>query len=424
MKQRDIELTIDYVGRRGDGVGAFEGKPVFVPRALAGETVQVKLLESRDKGYAARLLQVVSPSADRIAAPCPHYDKCGGCSLQHWQGYEGWKAERSLELLEKAGVLAEQVKPTIYIPAGTRRRATLAAHKQNGKVHLGYHRARSHDIVNIPNCLILTPRLQVLIEAIRPYLVAILADNKPADIFVQDTGDVLDVMITGPVASGKKFNLAVREAMGDMVRECNIARLSWRAKDTDEPELILQPAPVIKKSGLLSVELPPGAFMQPSAEGEAALVAAILEPIKAAGSKNIADLFAGCGTFTGPLLQYGTIYAAESDRASVQALQKASAGITQLNTAYRNLFSDPLTEKELNEFDAVIMDPPRMGAKEQAETFAWSDVKLIVSVSCNPTTFVRDAKTLIEGGYKFRSVQIIDQFTYSSHVELVGVFAR
>ncbi len=415
MPSRESDITINSIGRRGDGVGEHDGRPVFVPRALPGEKLRVKLLEERDKGIAARLLEVTVPSPERITPPCPHYDECGGCALQHWDmtPYRAWKTDRVRLLLERAELRPEHWLEPVFIPHGTRRRTTLAAFLQNKNLRLGYHRARSHDITDIPACMVLSPRLDAIRNRLRPHLINILTDSRPADVFVQDTGLAIDIMITGAVGVRKIPDLAVREAMAALMQDANVARLSWRARDRDEPEIMIQAAPVLKKCGDLLVELPPGGFLQPSAKGEAALLAAVAAPLKK--SKKIADLFAGIGTFAGPL--HATAY--ESDAASVAAFKKAGG------TAYkRNLFSDPLGAKELKAFDAVIVDPPRMGAAEQAAQLAKSDIPLIASISCNPSTFVRDAKILCDGGYRLESLQIIDQFVWSSHIELVGVFIR
>ncbi len=326
-------------------------------------------------------------------------------------------------LLERAGIAVGEWKAPVFIPDHTRRRATLAAFVQNKTIRLGYHRARSHDITDISDCLILTPRLQAAVNSLRPHLIKIITDSRPADVFIQDTGLAFDVMITGMTGSRKEPGMAEREAMGDMAQTCNLARLSWRARDRDEPEIILQPAPVSKKIGPLTVGLPPGAFMQPSAEGEAALIDAALTPLRQAGVKRTAALFSGCGTFSGPLLEFGAVHAAESEGASIDALKKAAKGVP-LTAQERNLFADPLNEKELNGFDAVLFDPPRMGAKEQAAQLARSKVPLVVGISCNPSTFTRDAGILQQGGYRLESMQIIDQFVWSSHMELVGIFRR
>ncbi len=424
MEGQIVEIKIDSVGRRGDGVGAWKGHPVFVPRALPGEMVRVRLAEERDKGYSGQLVELMNPSAERVNAPCPYFDRCGGCSLQHWkvESYRKWKVERVPMLLERSGVKVGMWKQPVFVPDHTRRRATLAAFVQNHTIRLGYHRARSHDITDIPDCMILTPRLQAMVNLLRPHLVGIITDSIPADIFVQDTGLAFDVMITGAVGHRRTPTSAEREAMAKMAAECSLARVSWREDDRDEPEIIVQRTPVAKKMGTLTVSLPPGAFMQPSAEGEAALIEAALAPIREARAEKTADLFCGCGTFAGPLLELGAVIAAESEGPSVAALKATKA--KNLNAQVRNLFSNPLADKDLNALDAVIFDPPRMGAKEQSGALARSPVPLVVGVSCNPSTFTRDALILQQGGYRLESMQIIDQFVWSAHMELVGVFRR
>ena len=425
MAKQEAEITIDTIGRKGDGVGDWQGAPVFVPRVLPGERVRVQIGAARDKGHAGRLQEIIDKSAARIAPPCPHYESCGGCALQHWDtdAYRAWKTGRVRELLEKAGIEVKERKEPVFVPAHTRRRATFAALLKNKILQFGFHGARSHDIADIPVCMVLTPRLQKLAGAIRPHLMNILTDGKPADIFVQDTGAAIDVMITGLIGSRREPQMKQREALAAMAQECGIARLSWRFRERDEPEIMVQHTPVIKHSGALAVELPVEAFLQPSVEGEAALVGAVTEHL-GTGMK-IADLYAGCGTFAGPLLKHGQIHAVEGNADAITALARAArVANAKLTTEKRNLMDNPLTEKELNKFDAIIFDPPRSGAAAQVEKLAASKVPLLIGISCNPATFARDAKMLCDGGYILQSVQVIDQFTWSAHVELVAVFRK
>ena len=425
MAKQEAEITIDTIGRKGDGVGDWLGAPVFVPRVLPGERVRVQIGAARDKGHAGRLLEILDKNTARIAPPCPHYEACGGCALQHWNenGYRAWKTDRVRELLEKAGIEVKEWKEPVFVPAHTRRRATFAALLKNKILHFAIHGARSHDIADIPACMVLTPRLQKLAGAMRPHLMNILTDGKPADIFVQDTGAAIDVMITGLIGSRREPQIKQRETLAVMAQECGIARLSWRFRERDEPEIMVQHAPVIKHSGALFVELPIEAFLQPSAEGEAALVAAVTKHL--GKDMKITDLYAGCGTFSGPLLNHGRVHAVEGNADAVAALTRAArAANADLTAEKRNLMDNPLSEKELKKCDAVVFDPPRSGAAAQAEKLATSKVPLLISISCNPATFARDAKTLCDGGYVLQSVQVIDQFTWSAHVELVAAFRR
>jgi 23S rRNA (uracil1939-C5)-methyltransferase len=333
------------------------------------------------------------------------------------ESYRRWKAQRPVTLLEKAGVKPRVILPPVFIPSGTRRRATLAAEKRNGIVALGFHRARSHDIADTPACLILTPRLLVAANNLRPRLAALLPEGADAALFLQDSGAALDLLITGSINRDEK-TLAVLAAAADL------ARISWRADEDGKIEALIRRAPVVKSMGPLSVSLPPGAFMQPSAEGEAALCDAVMTPLRKSGVRRIADLFAGCGTFAGPMLSLGSVHAAESDDAAIAALRQAGAKARNLQVEKRNLFAKPLAGKELNGFDAVVLDPPRMGAQEQARALASSAVPLVAYVSCNPQTFARDAAILTGGGYVLDTLQIVDQFIWSSHVELAVIFRR
>lgn len=425
-QKRETDIRIDTVGRRGDGVGTLGGRPVFVPRALPGELVHVKLDSDRGEGLSGRLLALIESSPDRVTPPCPHYDECGGCSLQHWsdEAYARWTRERVRDMMDRNNITVGHWPEPVFVPAHTRRRATFAAVMRSGKLSFGFHKTRTHFVTDIPSCMVLSPRLQAVMDAVRPHLRALLSDGQDADIFVQDTGISLDMLITGQIGARKDPQLKQREAMAAMVHDAQLARLCWRLRERDEPELIAQAAPVTKMAGNLPVILPPGAFMQPSKAGEEALVAAALAPMHAARAKNTADLFAGCGTFTGPMLDLGSVTAIESDGPAADALGQAAQHTAHLRVEKRNLFTTPLKAGELEKFDAVLFDPPRAGAFAQAQEMAHCDVPLLVGVSCNPATFARDARVLCDGGYKLDALHIVDQFTWSAHVELVGIFKR
>lgn len=426
MSKTEAEFVIDSVGRRGDGVGYVGGRPAFVPGALPGEVVRARLDADRGEGHPARLLEILKPSPQRVAPPCPYYEQCGGCSLQHWSddAYKSWTRERVEALLARNDLHPATWGDAVFVPDRTRRRATLAATKDKGVFRFGYHRARSHNVTDIPDCLVLSPRLQTLMNDIRPYIAKLLYDGQAIDVFLQDTGGALDVVITGQIGARRQPQLREQEMMGEISSACGIARISWRLKERDEPEIMMAAAPVLKGAGRLSVPLPPGAFMQPSAAGEDALVAAVRAALTGRATKKIADLFAGCGTFAGPLLEYGAVHAVEGDEAAVKALANAARMVSGLSVEKRNLFTDPLSPLELKNYDAVLFDPPRAGALAQATQLAASKVPVVIGVSCNPATFARDAALLCGGGYTLQSVQLVDQFTWSAHVELVGVFTR
>lgn len=285
----------------------------------------------------------------------------------------------------------------------------MAAIKTAKGLVLGYNAPKSHNITNIHQCLVLHPLLDQKIQALRPYLPRLLPDKNPCDITLQYAGGAFDMVLTGPFSSGYEFD----STLAEMAEALNIARISLREKDTQTPQAVLTRAPVIKKFGTLSVTLPPAAFLQASDEGEKALSTIVAH--HAANAKNIADLFCGCGTFTGVLP--GNVTAFDGDAAAVAALKKAGAA-----SHHRNLFKNPLRKGELKDFDCVIVDPPRAGAKEQMQELAGAGVPRVISVSCNPATFCRDAKILMEGGYRLNSLTLVDQFVFSNHAEVVGLF--
>lgn len=431
MKNRILiekALSIDSLAPRGDGVGrAADGGAVYVDRAAPGDVVTAKIARAPDGVLRGEILEILTPGPDRAAPPCPHYAVCGGCTLQHISrtAQQNWK-----ETLVRTALARQEVTPArwhdpVFIPEATRRRATFAAFRQKDRVILGYHARRSRRIAEIERCLVLDPAIMDLRARMGAALAPILKDSRPADIMIQKVGAALDVVITGPVGRGGAPDLEVRETAAEMVQALGLARLSWRADARDTPEILLTLSPVVARFGALGVDLPPGAFLQPSAGGEAALAAAVMEALPETGKEEspCADLFAGCGTFAGRMAARGKVEAFESGAAAVEALARAGKG-HGVRALRRDLFREPLSPRELARYAALVIDPPRAGAKAQMESIAQSAVPVVVHVSCNPATFARDTATLCEGGYAFESAQIIDQFAFSHHVEMVGVFSR
>jgi 23S rRNA (uracil1939-C5)-methyltransferase len=260
---------------------------------------------------------------------------------------------------------------------------------------------------------------------LRPKLALLLApllqEGKPATAFIQIVGGRLDLVITGPLGRDGVPDAAVRDAMIALADELAIDRVSWRANLGDLPEVIAERSPLRARFGALDVALPPLGFLQPTPAGEAALVAAVMEALPAAG--RFADLFAGSGTFTGPMLGRGAVDAYDNSAATIRMLDEAK-GALLLEAMRRDLYREPLTRAEAERYDAIVFDPPRAGAEAQAKELATSAVPVLVGVSCNPATFARDARILADGGYRLDSVQVIDQFTFSHHVELVAAFSK
>lgn len=436
-----VTITIDELGARGDGVGRLaDGTRVFVEGVLPGEVVQGRIL---DKERAA-LVNVVTPSPDRVTPLCPHFGVCGGCVLQHMNmdSYKSFKRHvvekalfpltpalsptgrgRSAAGAEGEGVIA--IEGPLVSAAGTRRRATFAAVKVGKKVVLGFNERGSMKLVEIQSCTVLHPRIVKLLPALRTLMTKVMkVDKQKADITVTEANGELDVLITSPLTKDTWMPFPMLEAFQDFAEEQDIARLSWRPAVRTDSELILERKPFRVNLGGVNVTPPPGSFLQATVEGEDALVKAVMDGLDATPGK-VADLYAGSGTFTFPLLQAGwDVYAVEGYKAALAALQTAGRSFPKLKTSVRDLAKEPLTLKELKRLDAVVIDPPREGAAPQMKILAGSDIATIVSVSCSAPSFARDAAYLIEGGYKLSRLTVIDQFLWSHHVEMVGVFNK
>ncbi|WP_108681365.1 class I SAM-dependent RNA methyltransferase [Methyloceanibacter sp. wino2] len=406
-----VDLTIDRLGAQGDGIAETADGPVFVPFTLPGERVQAEMAPD---GKHADCIDVLDPSPDRIEPVCPHFGLCGGCALQHLDtpSYLAWKRELVVTALQSRG-LDVAVEPTRAVPLGSRRRATFSLERRGKNVVLGYRRARSHDTIEIDTCPILSPRVLSVLPALKALLAPLLGGAHEARIAVTETDTGLDVAIDGvqppETALGKLAGAA--EAQG-------IARL------TAGSEIVMLTPPMLQL-GRAQVRLPAGSFLQASPAAEAEMVALVRDGVGKA--KRVADLFCGLGTFSFALAERATVDGYESNVEALAALGDAARHTPKLKPIHghrRDLFRDPLGWQELKPYDAVVFDPPRAGASAQAEQLAKSKVKRLVAVSCNPGTLARDLRLLVDGGYKIIRVVPIDQFLYSSHVEVVAHLER
>ncbi len=419
-----VSLDITTLGGGGDGIGTHKDKPVYVPKTMPGDKVTAVIDKASAGGFMARLQSVDTPSPDRATPTCPHFDACGGCDVQHLSQdtYRNWKIEKVKTTLERADIRPKLWGEPIFMEAATRRRTMLSVMRTGGKLHLGYYAPRSHNIISIEHCSILSPELDSSIQAMRPFLLRLAPDHKTVSIVVQMTGGLDVMLVGGDWQTNGQFSLEQHETLAEMSHALDLSRLSFRETDSSAPEVLISRNPIMKDFGALCVNLPPAAFLQASDTGENTLVDHVIAHAK--GTKNAVDLFCGCGTFAGSLLKEGiTVHGVDSAEDAVNAL--SATNHPHLTTQLCNLFQEPLTTQDLNTYDLAVFDPPRAGAKAQVESLAHSDVPRIIAVSCNPSTFVRDATVLIEDGdYTLESLQIIDQFVFSSHVELVALFTR
>ncbi|MGB4107623.1 MAG: class I SAM-dependent RNA methyltransferase [Alphaproteobacteria bacterium] len=417
MKNKIVPLTITEIGSKGDGVALHDSAQIYIPKTAPGDVIEAAI-----KGERGMLQKIVTPSPQRAPAPCPHFEKCGGCSLQHVSSefYREWKITKVKNALARAGVEPAVWNEPVFLPAATRRRTTMTALKTNNGMVFGYNEGRSHNVLNISRCLVLDPALEEKILALRPYLPRLMGDAKTCDVTLQYAGGAFDMVLTGRLQKRGRFSFGQDEAMGEIAEKLGIARISFREKDFRPPEIILERQPVMKKFGELNVALPPGTFLQASDVGEQALSKLVME--YAVGGTKFLDLFSGCGTFSGHLLALGPVTAIDGDAPAISTLtQTKHPGLSAIR---RDLFKNPLKESELEAFDTVIFDPPRAGAAAQAPFLASSATRRIIGVSCNPASFARDARALQDGGYSLASLTLVDQFVWSAHVEITGLFTR
>jgi 23S rRNA (uracil1939-C5)-methyltransferase len=416
-------LDIHDLAPLGDGIHRAGRERVYVDRTLPGDVVEARIQKPAGGIVRADLDRIVESSPHRVEAPCAHYDVCGGCTLQHASDdfYRAWKMESVRTALRRQNAEPTVWLDPVFLPEGKRRRATFAAFKKKNAVTLGYHRRRSHAITDISACLIADAAIMDMRRKLAAALPPILSDEKPADIFLQMVGTQFDLAITGAVGKKGRPDLVVYEAAAALAHKLGIARVGWRSKEYSEAEVLVEIHPVTARFGILDVPLPPLAFLQPTKAGEDALTAAVMAALPARGT--FADLFSGCGTFSGAMLARGPVDAFDSVEPAIRALDKAK-GAHPLRAQRRDLGRQPLDTDETKRYDAVVFDPPRAGAEDQARALATSAVPRLVGLSCNPVSFARDARILIEGGYKLDSVQVVDQFAWSHHVEVVGAFSR
>jgi 23S rRNA (uracil1939-C5)-methyltransferase len=404
-------LVIAQIGHRGDGEAGGPDGPIYVPGVLPGETVKVEAVPGHpDRRH---LLKVESASAQRIAPICPHFGICGGCALQHWQSepYRAWKRDLVATALRQAGVEAP-VGELIDAHGDGRRRVVFHARRGGHEVlEVGFAAARSHHVVAIDRCPVLAKSLDGALPAAWAVAEALGPLRKPLDIQVTATDAGLDVDVRG---SGP-LTASATAALAAVAAKQKLARL------TRHGELIAQTRAPMLRTGPASVALPPAAFMQATAEGEAVLARLVQEIC--AGAKTIADLFAGIGPFALRLAAAAKVAAFDDDAPAIAALTRAAAatpGLKPVTAERRDLFKNPLVAAELKRFDAVVFDPPRQGADAQTRQLAASAVPVVAAVSCNPATLARDLRHLTDGGYRITGVTPVDQFRYSAHVEVVA----
>lgn len=392
---------------------------LIVRVAARGEGISA---DGRHVAFAApgdRLLpdNSVVPGPHHQVPPCRHFPACGGCQLQHLdeESYAQFVRDRVLGALSTQN-LATEILPALVSPPRTRRRATLHAERRGRQVLLGFTETGSHRIVDMMECHVLLPELFALVAPLRTLLAAMLGERR-ADVHLAQTDRGVDVLITGSLGD----KLAVVEALTGFAERHGLARLS--VDDGYGPETRWEPEPATISFAGVPVALQPGAFLQATREGEAALVAGVKDAVGSAPI--VADLFAGLGTFSLALAERAKVYAGEAAREPILALKAAASRAGRpVFAEHRDLYRRPLAPAELDRFSAVVIDPPRAGAREQAAAIAASKVPVVAYISCNASSFARDVKMMCENGYRLDWVQPVGQFRWSTHVELVARLSR
>jgi 23S rRNA (uracil1939-C5)-methyltransferase len=351
-----------------------------------------------------------------VSALCRHFGVCGGCAHQDMADadYRAFKRGFVLDALARHGI-DTAVEDIVEVPPATRRRATLKALKGEGGVALGFHAAGTHDISDLYKCLVLTPRLVALVPRLREMLEALLRTGEFAELRLTDTDTGIDLSLRWH----KTNDAATVAELARWAAKLKLARVARHG------ETLIELVRPMVRLGKADVFIPSEGFLQPTREGEAALQAFVLAALS--GAKRAADLFAGCGTFTLPLAERARVHAVEIEAPMLEALAaaaRATSGLKPVTVEKRNLFHRPLNESELSTFDAVCLDPPRAGALAQVQMLARSKVRRVAYVSCDAETFARDARVMIDGGYRLARVQPVDQFLWSSHIELAAAFER
>ncbi|WP_375203420.1 class I SAM-dependent RNA methyltransferase [Hyphococcus sp.] len=412
---KTAEAKIEEIGARGDGVALIDGEKIFVPCSAPGDVARIAYRGSR-----GAIETLIAKSQQRVSAPCPYFGECGGCALQQLNTdyYRGWKRELVVKALAREGFDETIIAPPLRLAHAPRRRASFAVRRTGSGVVFGFHERASARIVAIKECLVLAPKLAAMLPSLRA-----LAEKAPArwrifDLHVTLCDNGLDIAFLGGDASDDLTGPEIM-ALTETAQDAGVVRIT-----ADGAPVAMFEAPFVRFGGV-AVAIPPGAFLQASGEGEAALTGFVAEHAK--GAKRIADLFSGCGTFALALSANAAVDAFDSDPPAIAALDAGARSASlrhPLRAERRNLFERPLSAEELKPYDAVVFDPPRAGAKAQAEQLAQSSVPVVIGVSCNPASFARDAGLLRDGGYSLSQVLPVDQFVFSAHVEVAGLFTK
>ena len=415
-----VELVVEALGSQGDGIARWNGATVFLPVAVPGDRVRVRIGGRRGSGYEGQVIERLASSARRAEPVCRHFGRCGGCALQHLvaDDYRAVKLGALQAALRRVGIDPDTIGPLRSVAPG-RRRVRLGLARPRDPVApalVGFRERFRHALVDLGECAVLEPALFALVDPLRRLAATLLAVGDAAEAMLTRCDSGIDLLIEHRAPP----DLAALEALAAFAVDRDLARIVWRVGRDDT--LVVERRPARVSFSGFAVPLPPGAFLQASAAAEALIAA---ELVAAVGPERpVLDLYAGLGAFTFALARAGRVHAVEGDAPAAAALASAAFGLPQVTVERRDLHRDPLAAAELAPYAAAVFDPPRSGALHQAEALAASNLPTVAAVSCNPATFARDAARLVAGGFRLDRITPIDQFVWTPHLELVAVFRR
>ena len=415
-----MELLVERLGARGDGIAEHGGEPVFLPFTVPGDRVRARLGARRGGGREGRVIELLNSGKGRADPPCAHFGRCGGCALQHLDrdSYEAVKLGALHRALERVGIdpgLVQQLR--VVAPARRRTRLRLVRPRDPRlSARVGFRERFRHDLVDLRECPVLEPGLFTLVDALRRIAGDVMQAGRAAEVTLTRTDSGVDVLIEAE----ERPELSALEPLAGFAENCDLARIVWRSPG--EEILVVERRPVRVLLSGVAVAYPPGAFLQASEAAETFLVEEVLAAV--GPRRPVLDLFAGLGTFTFALATAGPVHAVEGEERAATALARAAADRRSITVERRDLARDPLPPEALAGYAAAVFDPPRAGATRQAAALAAAALKTVVAVSCNPATYARDAAQLIAGGFRLARIVPVDQFVWTPHLELAPVFRR
>jgi 23S rRNA (uracil1939-C5)-methyltransferase len=419
-----VEVKIIHNTALGDGVGEYEGLPIYVPYSMADEIVRVEINQITSSLLKGRLLEIISESPHRNIPACEYFGKCGGCSLQHLSpnDYRQLKTNNALKILKELHQPEDLMQPIIEIGAKERRRITLSVRVHKGEIILGYSSAKSHDIIGIESCPVIVPILNALLKPLKECVQQMKKPSIIMGISLTLASNGIDMLVRSkaPLKSNDC------ELLQKFAVQNNVIRAASQINDNINYQMIYFNCEPLVRFGELTVAIPVGAFLQASEKAESVISAMV--KVHLADCTNVVDIYSGCGTYSFPLHETADYISAYEGSAEMVAAIHNACLLNNLDhkiiATNRNLYALPLTKSELQQFDGAIINPPRNGASPQIKQLAASNISKVVMISCNPSTFSRDAAILLASGYQLQSLTPIDQFVWSSHLEIVGLFVR